>query len=156
MSKKTVDTKTESLKIGKFSTKYDSLYKEFATKYGLDWIMLKTIAYIESNEGLFKTTSVDGLSLGLMQITRSTAKLFYKRVVTDTELLDDRISIDIACMLLKQNVGLFGTNIKYIVMGYNQNAYDLKKNPPIERSGAINYWTKYQKYNAEIKKSYNI
>jgi soluble lytic murein transglycosylase-like protein len=115
---------------------YDDLFKKYASRYGLDWKMLKAIAIIESRLGdersvkngisnpkdIENSKSYDGLSWGLMQVTISTAS-DYDPSVTAEKLNNPEYSVKIASQYLADLKKLFSQYDRvseYMVKSYNQ------------------------------------
>jgi hypothetical protein len=139
---------------------YDDLFKTYGAIYNVPWHWLKAIACVESALGRYKGKSSDGYSYGLMQMTVTTAKSYLKttdNAAAIAALLNDEASIELSAMYMENNIKLFGiTNVKYCIMGYNQNPYNLIKNPPIEIPAAAQYYEKWLTYNTYIKLWENI
>lgn len=144
-------------------TKYDSLFKKYAARDGLDWTWLKAIAMNESSLGRAKSVmigeknpndtegskSFDGLSWGLMQVTLNTGR-DYDKTITPQKLNNAEYSVDIASRFLKSLTKQFPTPdaryIEWIIKSYNQGAGNTNK----ERSGRIKgyaqeYWERFQR-----------
>lgn len=77
---------------------YDEMFKEVATKYNLDWMLLAAIAKAESG---FRHDAISRAgAVGLMQIMPQVAKnLGYSRA----QLFDPYTNIDLAAQLLQAN-----------------------------------------------------
>lgn len=140
---------------------YDELFKKYASKYGLDWYMLKAIAIVESSLGqalsvlrglanandVEGSKSTDGKSWGLMQVTLTTAK-DYDANASPQKLNNPDYSVEIAARHLKMLEGLFDKSDpryrEWVIKSYNQGQGNTRK----EKSGSISgyangYWTKY-------------
>lgn len=147
---------------------YDGLFKKYASKHGLDWLMLKRIAMIESKIGTHPSVlrgiqnpndvdgskSYDGKSWGLMQVTLTTAK-WLDGSATVAKLNDPEYSISLAAKYLEYLQKYFPTTdpryTEWVVKSYNQGQGNTAK----ERAGtsqgfAHDYWAKYLKYSQEI------
>lgn len=79
---------TETLAISEF----DGLIKEYASKYGFDWLLISAQVFTESS---FNHEALSGLgAIGLMQIMPSTAKW----LGTNPELLiEPEVNIELGC-----------------------------------------------------------
>lgn len=154
--------------IGKVNNDYDHLFIKYGQKYGIDWKLLKRIAYIESNIGLNPrvkrgievpsdikgSTSSDGLSWGLMQTTVSTARAYMPNV-TEMQLNNPEISISLGAQhfaWLKRNYPQL--NERDLVMSYNHGQGNQLKFISAEKAGTLssnsylagrNYYSKYLK-----------
>jgi soluble lytic murein transglycosylase-like protein len=147
---------------------YDAHFKKYGAKYGVNWLLLKRIAMIESKIGTHPTVvrglknpsdiegskSTDGKSWGIMQVTLTTAQ-WLDPSATVEKLNNPDYSIDLAARYLKYLQGFFPlTDARYwewVVKSYNQGQGNTAK----ERSGssagfAGAYWAKYKQYETEI------
>lgn len=141
--------------------KFDSIFQKYATIYGLDWKMLKTICYIESNlgraasvtRGLVAPSDVegskssDGLSWGIMQVRITTAR-DYDPTVTVIKLNDPDYSVKIAAQHLSMLKKYFTSQdqnvVEYVVKAYNQGQGRMQKVINGEATDvASGYWLKY-------------
>lgn len=122
-------------------TTYDGLFKKYASKYNLDWKMLKAIALNESSLGLNKGYEPKGGTVGLMQIKLSTAQDYFKHL-TAKDMFDDETQIMSASAFLADLKRQFNGDIKKTVMSYNQGAGATRSG----RTYALPYWEKYQKH----------
>lgn len=122
-------------------TTYDELFKKYASRYGLDWKMLKAIALNESSLGLNKGLEPKGGTVGLMQIKLSTARDYFKNL-SDLDMYKDEIQVMSASAFLADLKKQFNGDIKKIVMSYNQGAGATR----LGRTYALPYWEKYQKH----------
>lgn len=152
-----------------YPTNYDNLFKYNAEKYGLDWLLLKRIAIIESNLGRAKSVahglrypndiesskSSDGKSWGLMQVTLTTAQWLDPNA-TVAKLNNPEYSVDLAARYLKYLFNYFPKSdarlVEWVVKSYNQGQGNSAK----ERDGsgqgyAHGYWAKYQKLTSEVQ-----
>lgn len=137
---------------GALNTNFDDLFKNMATKYGLDWKMLKAIAIIESSLGAHPSVKIglenpsnvegskssDGKSWGLMQVTIPTAR-DYDKLVTPEKLNIPYYSVEIASKHLAMLKKLFNGDVQKIVKSYNQG----QGNTLAGKTYADGYWTKY-------------
>lgn len=137
-------------------TRFDSLYKKYGAKHGIDWQWLKAFALKESLNGIAKpvalglkeptnpkSVSYDGLSYGLMQMTLATANdpqvlsgSGYQGPITLAELNNPEISIDLAAKYIKMIVGWvrawqplepYDLFVKHVVGAYNMGIGNVKK-----------------------------
>ena len=136
----------------------DSVFKATATKYGLDWKMLKAIALNESTLGKNERVrqgliSYDNLSWGLMQFTVKTAMDFDK-TASATKLKDEKYSIDLAGQYFRMLSTMFKGNVRDMVMSYNHGQGNQKRFVELEKLGTLKltefpagrqYWEKYNK-----------
>jgi len=141
---------------------YDDLFKKYASKYGLDWQILKAIAVVESSLGQAPSVlrglanandvdgskSTDGKSWGLMQVTLTTAK-DYDSFATPQKLNNPDYSVDLAAQHLKMLEGLFDKSDpryrEWVIKSYNQGQGNTlkEKQGKIPTGYANDYWKKY-------------
>lgn len=152
------------------TTHFDDLFKNVATKYQLDWMMLKAIAANESNVGRYpsvalgmqnptdweKSKSQDGKSWGLMQVTLTTARDWDPNA-TPTLLNNPAYSVDLAARYLQWLYGRFpsidGRLTEWVVKSYNQGPGNTANERAGKNSGYANeYWDRYQRNYARIQK----
>lgn len=147
---------------------YDTHFKKYGSKHGVNWLLLKRIAMIESKIGTHSTVarglknpsyfegskSTDGKSWGIMQVTLTTAK-WLDGSATVEKLNNADYSIDLGAKYLAYLQGLFPKSDsrywEWVVKSYNQGPGNTAK----ERAGtskgfAHDYWAKYQKYSQQI------
>ena len=169
-SKKTNSGELQNLNTEKYG-QYDSLFKASGAKYGVPWLRLKRISWIESKVGTYKSVALgiknpndvnasvsqDGKSWGIMQVTLTTGA-DYDRTITPQKLNNVAYSIDIAAQHLKMLGKLF-TNERDIVMSYNHGQGNQKNFIIKEKNGTLlkteylagrDYWAKYQQAIAEV------
>lgn len=145
-------------------TKYDDLFKKYANISGLDWKMVKSICYIESNlgraasvaHGLIAPNDVegskssDGKSWGLMQMTLPTAR-DYDPAATAQKLNNAEYSVRLACQHIKRLFNYYGGETEWIVKAYNQGqgrTNDEIDGTRVSAAGA--YYAKYLQYRGEL------
>lgn len=151
--------------------RFDSLFQKYGDQFGVPWKILKRMAYIESTLGqnprvaiglknpndIKGSTSTDGLSWGLMQMTLATA-YDYDKLATPTKLNDPDYSIKMASQHTKLLIKYFPINSdnyeRNIVMAYNQGQGNQLKFVAAEKAGTLsktsypaarNHWDKYVK-----------
>lgn len=151
--------------------KYDGLFQKYGTEYGVPWKILKRMAYVESTLGqnsrvaiglknpndIKGSTSTDGLSWGLMQMTLATA-YDYDKMATPAKLNDPDYSIRLAAQHTKLLIKYFPINSdnyeRNIVMAYNQGQGNQLAFIKAEKAGTLasssypaarNHWAKYLK-----------
>ena len=169
-SKKSDSGSDKMLSTEKYS-QYDSIFKSAGTKYGVPWIRLKRIAWIESKVGTYRSVAIgiknpndvkgsvsdDGKSWGIMQMTLTTMG-DYDSTPTPQELNNVSYSIDLAAKHLKMLATLF-TNERDIIMSYNHGQGNQKNFIIKEKNGTLlktqylagrDYWAKYQQAIAEV------
>lgn len=146
--------------------KYDHLFKKYANQYGLNWLMLRRISWIESRVGTDARTSkgevsFDGLSWGLMQIAPhvgSPKEIKLKGSPTISELNDPDFSIHLAAKLIRYLSDEFKSE-RDIVKAYNQGERNQKRFLELEAQGSLldsqypaarDYWNKYQQAKKEV------
>lgn len=163
-------TEEKNINVEKFG-QYDSIFKSVGAKYGVPWLRLKRIAWIESKVGTYKSVALgiknpndvkssvsqDGKSWGIMQMTLTTMG-DYDKTPTPQELNDVKYSIDLAGQHLKMLGKLF-VNERDIVMSYNHGQGNQKNFVIKEKAGTLlkteylagrDYWAKYQQAIAEV------
>ena len=115
-----------------FSDKYDSLFRKYGATYGIDPLVLKTIAANESSVGenprvkigiehpdqIYNSVPTDGKSWGLMQVTLSTARQFEKSV-TEVDLNNPEVSVRLAAKYINWVMRNYGSDLEYVVRSYN-------------------------------------
>ena len=152
-------------------SQYDSIFKAAGAKYGVPWLRLKRIAWIESKVGTYRSVAIgiknpndvkgsvsdDGKSWGIMQMTLTTMG-DYDKTPTPQELNNVSYSIDLAARHLKMLQGIF-TNERDIIMSYNHGQGNQKNFVIKEKNGTLlktqylagrDYWAKYQQAIAEV------
>jgi membrane-bound lytic murein transglycosylase MltF len=148
---------------------YDKLFQYYAAKYGLNWLMLKRIAMIESKIGTHSSVlegiknpsnvegskSYDGKSWGIMQVTLTTAK-WLDASATVEKLNNPEYSISLAAKYLDFLQKYFPTTdpryAEWVVKSYNQGQGNTAKERAGSSTGfAHDYWAKYKKYSETIK-----
>lgn len=145
---------------------YDNEFKRVAALYSLDWRLIKTISYNESTIGknsrvargiaspsdIAGSTSSDGKSWGLMQMTIPTARQFDPGA-TEIKLNNPEYSINLGAKFLKYLKGKF-PNDRDTVMAYNHGEGNQKRFMELVSQGKLKkteflagqeYWAKYQK-----------
>lgn len=142
---------------------YDSLFKSYAALYSVDWKMLKAISLNESMlgqvpsvaRGIANPTDVegssssDGKSWGIMQITLTTGRDFDSSVDA-VKLNNVEYSIDLAARIISWlgrqfNLSDIQRN-EWIVKSYNQGIGNTRKEMYGEIEGyATDYWDRYQR-----------
>ena len=145
---------------------YDAFFIKWGTYYGVNWRVLKRIAYIEPRIGLDRrvklgienpkdisgSKSGDGLSWGIMQTTLSTAKT-YDKTTTEEKLNSPSFSIQMGAAhlaFLKKNYPTFTD--RDLVMSYNHGQGNQLKFIAKEKAGTLllteypagrSYWNHY-------------
>nr|BFD59651.1 hypothetical protein CKG001_17580 [Bdellovibrio sp. CKG001] len=150
------------------SNRFDALFKKYGAKHGVDWLLLKRIAMIESKIGLNPrvargllnpsdvagSISYDGKSWGIMQVTLTTAK-WLDDSATPEKLNNPEYSINLGARYVAYLQGFFPKSDprywEWVIKSYNQGPGNSSK----ERAGtsqgfAHDYWAKYQKYKTLI------
>lgn len=143
-------------------TKFDSLFRSSAEKYGVPFEWLKAIALNESSLGTAKSVALgmqnpndvagskssDGKSWGLMQVTLSTAKGLDKNA-TEVKLNSPAYSIDLAAKYLKQLSTQFSRldtrYVEWTIKSYNQGPGNTKKEQATGIGYADEYWARFQR-----------
>lgn len=147
---------------------YDNLFVQYASRFGLDWKMVKAICVVESSLGeapsvrrglaspsdIEASASYDGLSWGLMQVTIPTARDF-DQTATAEKLNNPEYSVKIACQylaFLKRTFSGYERANEYVVKSYNQGQGNTLK----EISGkgghfADGYYLKYMNAYSNIE-----
>jgi membrane-bound lytic murein transglycosylase MltF len=151
-----------------YPTNYDALFKAYASKHKIDWLILKRIAIIESNLGRAKSVahglqnpsdvegskSFDGKSWGLMQVTLTTAQ-WLDPSATVAKLNSPTYSVELAAKYLRYLFDFFPSTdarlIEWVVKSYNQGQGNTAK----ERNGtgqgfAHDYWAKYKNLQTKV------
>lgn len=146
-------------------SQYDSIFKSKGLQYGVPWLRLKRIAWIESKVGTYPSVakgiknpsdvkgsvSQDGKSWGIMQMTLKTMG-DYDKTPTPQELNNVDYSVDLAAQHLKMLQKLF-VNERDIIMSYNHGQGNQKNFLIAEKNGTLlktqypagrDYWNKYQ------------
>lgn len=142
---------------------YDELFKKAEEKYGVSWKWLKAIALNESFLGndrrvilglkdpknIMDSTSRDGKSWGLMQMTLRTAR-DYDMLVTPEKLNDAEYSIDLAAHFVGQLIKAFHPldlrHTEWVIKSYNQGIGNTRKEIAKKIAGyAQGYWERFQK-----------
>lgn len=125
----------------KLTRDYDALFIKYASKYGLNPLMLKAIALNESTLGKNKGYEPIGGTTGLMQIKLSTARDFFKNL-TAIELENDEKQIETASAFLASLSKQFNGDERKTVMSYNQGAGNTRAGKEFAKP----YWEKYLKH----------
>jgi len=113
-------------------TKYDPLFVRYGAAYSVPWQWLKAIAIVESNlgkapsvaRGLEKpsdvagSTSSDGKSWGLMQLTLPTARQF-ESATTEIGLNNPDTSVRLAAKYLHWVMQNYFTDQENVIRSYN-------------------------------------
>lgn len=146
---------------------YDTIFKKYGQLYGIDWKVLKRIAWIESKVGTYKSVrlgienpsdtvnsaSDDKLSWGIMQTTLSTSG-DYDKAVTAVKLNNPDYSIMIGAKhlaMLKKKY--FPSSERDLVMSYNHGQGNQLRFIEKEKAKTLkdtefpagrDYWKKYQ------------
>lgn len=145
---------------------FDSLFKKYAAKYGLDWKILKRIAWNESRVGLDSrvrkgiqnpkdtesSKSRDGLSWGIMQTTVSTSR-DYDPSATAEKLNNPEFSIAMGAAHLNFLIKKYFKNERDFVMAYNHGQGNQLRFISLEKTGQLkptefpaarSYWEEYK------------
>lgn len=132
-------------------TRFDSLFQKWGAAYNVPWLWLKACCWVESNLGRYPTVarglaapsdeqgsrSQDGLSWGIMQVTKTTAAALMKRPVSAMELNNPDFSVQLAAMLFQENINRFGVDDpESVFRAYNGG--------PKLPSSTLVYWAKIQ------------
>lgn len=135
-------------------TRYDALFQQWASIFGVDWMKLKAIAIVESDLGRDNRvaqglTSGDGKSWGLMQIASgvgSPKEIEIKENATPQELNDPATSVRIAAALLAYLENTFSQyGDEYVIRAYNQGENNTQKMLSGGRDYTGSYFQKYEK-----------
>ena len=162
------DSQASALPVGSNlkPSEFDPLFVKYAKENNLDWKMVKTIAMNESSVGknarviaginnpydIKASTSTDGKSWGIMQMTVPTARDFDPQA-SEVKLNDPQYSIKIACKFLASLSKQFNGKVRDIAMAYNHGAGNQKRFLELEKAGTLlptqyaagrAYWSKYQ------------
>lgn len=150
---------------------WDALFKKYGSKYGIPWKRLKRHCWIESSMGkarsvaeglrnpanISSSTSSDGLSWGLMQVTLATALQFDKQA-TAYKLNNPEYSIEMACKVIQAKKKYFTETKKFSpteqeeVMAYNMGEGNVARWHELQEQGKLkstdfpagrDYWSKY-------------
>ncbi len=150
--------------------KWDDLFKLYGEKYYVDWKLLKAICMNESSLGTNKSvaiglanpkniaqsTSKDGKSWGLMQLTLTTAKSL-DLLVTPQKLNDPEYSIDLASQYIAQLKKFFKPAdlryLEWVVKSYNAGPTAIRKQINTPTGLADEYWRRF-KNNMDIVIAY--
>lgn len=143
--------------------RFDSLFKEYGSIWGVDWKMLKAICLNESDLGREKTTkrglempsdiegskSYDGLSWGIMQVTLRTARDL-DPTATEQKLNNAEYSINLAARYLSILKKMFNAAdprfTEWVVKSYNQGPGNTRKEIAGTVKGyAQEYWERYKR-----------
>ena len=138
-----------------FPQKYDYEIDKFASKYGLEKVLVYSIINIESGFDKDKESSVG--ALGLMQIMPTTAiECAEKLSINDVDLYDAEMNIEIGCYYLAYLMDMFDGNVKNVLSAYNWglgNVKDWMSQGHVDKEGTIidvpvketrDYWKKFQ------------
>lgn len=152
-------------------TKWDDLFKRYASENGFDWRLSKTISMNESSLGknsrvaiglnnpydIKGSTSFDGKSWGLMQLIIPTARDFDKSA-DEIKLNNAEYSIKIASKLIGSLSRQFNGKTRDIVMAYNHGAGNQKRFIEMEKQGILkdNQFQAGRDYYAKFLKNYNL
>lgn len=144
--------------------KYDNLFKTYGNAYGIPWKWLKAICLIESNLGrapsvarglsdpsnVSGSTSSDGKSWGLMQLTLPTARQF-ESATTEVGLNNPETSIRLAAKYLQWVVRNYYplSNQEGVIRSYNGGP-GWKKGSAKSLSMTSDYYAKFIKYLNEV------
>lgn len=136
-------------------TRWDSLFKKYGNLYGVDWMLLKAICWVESDLGRAKSVAAgladpdsavdnsgDGKSWGLMQVTLPTAADFRPGTL-ERDLNFPEISVELGAKIMARNIRVFPGNLEYQVRAYNGGPGFLKTSRGI--SDTPKYWAKVKK-----------
>jgi membrane-bound lytic murein transglycosylase MltF len=148
---------------------FDQAFKKYAAQYGLDWKMLKAICMNESSLGAAKSvaeglrnpsnikgsTSSDGKSWGIMQLTIPTARDFDSNA-TEEKLNNPEYSVKLASQFIAWITQQFPSSdtryTEWVVKSYNQGRGNTAKERRGEIAGyAGEYWERYKRNYALIK-----
>lgn len=130
---------------------YDGLFQKYGAQYGINWKILKRIAWIESKIGTYrsvrdgitnpsdtvKSASQDGKSWGIMQVTIPTAR-DYDGAATAVKMNNPEYSIKIGAQhlgFLKKRY--FPTSERDLVMAYNQGQGNQLRFIELEKLGTL-------------------
>lgn len=142
---------------------YDSLFKRYGSRWGVDWKWLKAIAMNESSLGEARSVkrgienpndiegskSSDGKSWGLMQMTLPTLHDFDPDG-TAADLNDPEYSVDHAAQFMRWVMRQFNSSDarfeEWCVKSYNQGVGNTRKEIRGEINGyAQSYWERYSR-----------
>lgn len=126
-------------------TRYDAIFKRYASQYGVSWLWLKAFSLNESVLGTDPLTSrgavsSDGKSWGIMQVTLATAIDLGAGPIEGPALNDPDLSVRLAAKLVRNLKAEFGSDTRAIVMSYNEGPGNFKKGRVVEE-----YWARWQR-----------
>lgn len=135
----------------KWHSRYDALFIKYASKYGLDWKMLKAIAIKESTLGdnprvKAGQVSTDGLTYGLMQMKFSTAKYYLPNISEMNFRTNYDQQIEAAALFFADLKKKFNGDLKKMVISYNQGETNTMKG----KDYTGDYYPKYLQFYKEI------
>lgn len=152
--------------------RFDDLFKQYGSQYGVPWEWLKAIALNESNLGdedsvatgladpndVEGSTSTDGKSWGLMQVTLTTARDM-DPTATPQKLNNAEYSVNLAAKYLSKLASrlpkIDARYDEWVIKSYNQGPGNTDK----ERAGLIgngyaqNYWNRFQSNLQRVQES---
>lgn len=159
--KDTVGEKIETLTTD--WTRFDGMFRQWGTIYGVDWTWLKAIALNESDLGRVdsvasgisdpqdteNSVSSDGLSWGLMQVTIKTARGLDSEA-TEVKLNNPGYSIELAALYISQLQAQFSrADIRWkewVIKSYNQGPGNTRREIAGNIPGyAQAYWERFQR-----------
>jgi soluble lytic murein transglycosylase-like protein len=146
-----------------FWTQFDALFQNYGARWGVDWTWLKAIALNESDLGRAKSvargladptdvpgsTSSDGKSWGLMQVTLTTARDL-DASASEIKLNNPDYSVNLAAKYISQLKSQFNQFdprfMEYVVKSYNQGPGNTRKEIQGKIAGyAQPYWERFQR-----------
>lgn len=147
-------------------TRFDAWFKQYATQFGIDWLMLKAFCMNESSLGTHKSVahgllypndiegskSEDGLSWGIMQFVVKTARDF-DPAATEAKLNNPEYSIKLAARFVAWLYNRFDVSdprrTEWVIKSYNQGAGNANR----ERRGEIDGYA--DEYFERFLRNYN-
>ncbi|OFZ13447.1 MAG: hypothetical protein A2X86_10340 [Bdellovibrionales bacterium GWA2_49_15] len=132
-------------------SRFDSLFKKYASINNLDWRWLKTFCMKETSLGYHPkvarglafpndvdgSTSEDKKSWGLMQLILPTASSLAGRNITPIDLNNPEISIQLSAKYIGVLNKRYKGNIRDIAMAYNQGEPNQDRFLELERLGRL-------------------
>jgi soluble lytic murein transglycosylase-like protein len=143
-------------------TRFDGLFQQYGTIYGVDPDVLKAIALNESDLGRAKSVarglaapndiegskSSDGKSWGVMQMTLTTARGL-DPAATQAMLNNPDYSIRLAAQYVSQLQGMFSSFdpqfLEWVIKSYNQGPGNTKREIANGVGYADAYWARFQR-----------
>ncbi len=132
---------------GEFSNaNWFNLVQENSNKYNIPASLILAIIKEESN-GFIWSISSKG-AIGLMQIEPYTAKWISQRKISELEIFQPKINIELGSKYLEWLIGNFRGNQKFAIAGYNAGQNNAIEYYNKNIAGVKNYVLNVQKYQA--------